>query len=428
MQESFRKLKVTRKNVSESFTDRQERIPGWRQDRMKAGRALILGAGALGNEVTKNLALMGLGYMLIADFDRVDRSNLSRTVMFRKNDVRTKSSKASILARRVKRINVLSNSHAQPFHGDVVWRLGTGVFRRIDVAIGCLDNVEARVATNKQCILTNTPLIDGGIYGLSGNVVSINPPHTACWECTISPAQILLANERYDSCSRVMRSEWASGRVPTVQVASSIVAGFQTEEAVKIIQGQPWASGTKLLYSAVGARPNLDIVNIARRPDCWCHEYHDFFTPIETNLSATENTLQDLLTKLDLMGYSDAEIRFPDSLVLARHCHQCGNIDPILRPAFELNTEILVCPSCRASSDQVELIHAESLESAQLLESEIPRIEQRIYSMKLYDLGFPMLGWIQFQSHTETSSKLAIELTGDAPRVMGGVEYVDVRR
>ena len=63
---------------SESVTDRQELISGWSQDRFSEGRALIIGAGALGNEVAKNFALTGIGYMMIADFDIVERSNLSR--------------------------------------------------------------------------------------------------------------------------------------------------------------------------------------------------------------------------------------------------------------------------------------------------------------------------------------------------------------
>ena len=257
---------------------------------------------------------MGLGYMLIADFDHVEISNLSRAVMFRKNDVRKKGSKANTLARRSEEMNVLKNSHSQPFHGDIVWRLGTGAFRRVDVVIGCLDNVEARVAVNKQCLQTGTPLIDGAIFGLSGSVVSINPPSTACWECTVSSAQLLQANERYNSCARVMRSDLAAGRLPTVQVASSIIAGFQTEEAVKVVQGQPWASGTKLWYSAVGAFPNLDLVKITRRPDCWCNGVHEPITPIETHLSASENTFQDLLSELHHMGFEDVEIQFPKLL------------------------------------------------------------------------------------------------------------------
>lgn len=164
------------KTRRETSTDRQERIPGWRQDRLSQGRALVVGAGALGNEVVKNLALMGIGYILVADFDQVERSNLSRAVLFRKSDTRSHRSKAEVVARRAKVLNVMSQAHVQPFYGDVVWELGSGVFRRVDVVIGCLDNVEARMVLNAACLFTGTPFIDGGILGLAGNVTAVHPP------------------------------------------------------------------------------------------------------------------------------------------------------------------------------------------------------------------------------------------------------------
>ena len=47
--------------------DRQERIQGWNQKKISEGKVLVLGAGALGNEVVKNLTLIGLGHILILD-------------------------------------------------------------------------------------------------------------------------------------------------------------------------------------------------------------------------------------------------------------------------------------------------------------------------------------------------------------------------
>jgi adenylyltransferase/sulfurtransferase len=62
--------------------DRQQRIDGWDQKALQAARVMVVGAGAIGNELIKNLALLGVGHLLIIDFDRVEASNLSRTVLF----------------------------------------------------------------------------------------------------------------------------------------------------------------------------------------------------------------------------------------------------------------------------------------------------------------------------------------------------------
>src|SRR5690348_14656367 len=66
---------------------RQQLIEWWNQERLRNARVLVAGVGALGNEVLKNLALVGVGHLLLIDFDRVEYSNLSRTVLFRENDV-----------------------------------------------------------------------------------------------------------------------------------------------------------------------------------------------------------------------------------------------------------------------------------------------------------------------------------------------------
>lgn len=427
MSGAFKKHKIQRHKELDSYTDRQERIEGWRQDRMNVGRALILGAGALGNEVAKNLSLMGLGYMLIADFDVIDRSNLSRAVMFRKSDARTNLPKAQILAKRVKSLNVNLNSKTQAFNGDIVWALGTGVYRRVDVVIGCLDNVEARKIANKNSILTGIPYIDGGIFGLSGNVTSVNPPKTPCWECAISPAQLELANERYDSCSRVMKMDWAAGRLPTVQVASAIVAGFQTQEAVKVIQGNPWAAGTILFYSAIGSQSSLDVVSITRRPDCWCNTAQPL-TPVELDLSIQENSLSDLISAIRILKPCDPEILFPAPLVLERYCYSCQKTDILLRPAYSLNTEVLVCPNCHSSGDHVELLYAETSAPEKFKECRHEDIWQRMLEMKLQDLGFPMLGWVNYRVDPSNRFDFTVELAGDAELVMGDAQFLSVRQ
>ena len=69
-------MKVIKLNA-ESKTDRQERIEGWSQEVLREATALVLGAGAIGNELLKNLALTGFGYALICDMDRIERTAMA---------------------------------------------------------------------------------------------------------------------------------------------------------------------------------------------------------------------------------------------------------------------------------------------------------------------------------------------------------------
>ena len=58
-------------------------IPWWDQDLLKASKILVVGAGALGNEIIKNLALLGIGHITVADMDSIENTNLSRSVLYR---------------------------------------------------------------------------------------------------------------------------------------------------------------------------------------------------------------------------------------------------------------------------------------------------------------------------------------------------------
>ena len=89
--------------ASEGRYDRQSLIGWWDQDRLARARFLVIGAGALGNEVLKLLALMGAGSILVYDMDRIERSNLSRGVLFREGDEGLR--KAEVAVRRLREMN-----------------------------------------------------------------------------------------------------------------------------------------------------------------------------------------------------------------------------------------------------------------------------------------------------------------------------------
>ena len=86
--------------IDDNPFDRQERIRGWDQQRLRDSKVLVFGAGAIGNETLKNLALLGIGHIYIVDFDTISTSNLSRTILFRRCD--KGKYKAKVAAQRTK--------------------------------------------------------------------------------------------------------------------------------------------------------------------------------------------------------------------------------------------------------------------------------------------------------------------------------------
>src|SRR2546421_11957613 len=73
-------------SLTEERFSRLRAIEWWDQEKVAAAKVLVIGAGALGNEVIKNLALLGVGHILIIDMDRIEASNLSRSILFRQTD------------------------------------------------------------------------------------------------------------------------------------------------------------------------------------------------------------------------------------------------------------------------------------------------------------------------------------------------------
>src|SRR5258708_12066513 len=114
-------------------------------DRVRAAKILVIGAGAIGNEVLKNLALLGIGHIFIVDRDTIEMSNLSRSVLYRAAD--SGKDKASTAARAVRELNPNVKTTYQK--GDITLDFGLGLLRRMDVVIGCLDNNQPRLYINR---------------------------------------------------------------------------------------------------------------------------------------------------------------------------------------------------------------------------------------------------------------------------------------
>jgi len=126
--------------TSESTYDRQELITWWDQKKLLASKVLVVGAGALGNEIVKNLVLVGVGNITIVDMDIIEHTNLARCVFFRRED--ELKLKAEVLSREAERMNpdVTSNFYTCPIH------LLVDVFLLdFSLIISGLDNREARV-------------------------------------------------------------------------------------------------------------------------------------------------------------------------------------------------------------------------------------------------------------------------------------------
>jgi molybdopterin/thiamine biosynthesis adenylyltransferase len=317
---------------------RLEAIEWWDQALLARTHVLVIGAGALGNEVVKNLALLGIGHVVVADMDRIELSNLSRSVLFREADEGRPKAECAVRAAR----EIFPGIRAHALVGNVLAEVGLGFFRWADVVIGALDNREARVFVNSACARVGRPWFDGGIEVLHGMARGFAPPATACYECTMSRVDWDLLNKRR-SCSLLARRALAHRGTPTTPTTASVIAAIQVQEMVKHLHGRPALIGGGFVFD--GAEHGSYRVNFPISPDC---PWHEEPAGIETASQFSGDTPLRAIAEhaaAALGGPIDA-IDFAREIVERIECPQCGQRTEVFQPAESVREEALRCPRC----------------------------------------------------------------------------------
>lgn len=281
---STKQIKVKPETWDSTF----QMLSWWKSDTIKSAKVMVVGAGALGNEVLKNLTLLNVGHILIVDFDRIEYSNLSRSVLFREKDCEEKALKAAIAAERIKEIN--SNVKVQYINGDITLDVGLGVFRRMDVIIGCLDNRLARLFLNRFCYKVGKTWIDGAIENLTGQV-NVYKPFETCYECSLKEADWKTLKFKL-GCADVAKRNLSQGRIPTTPISSSIVAAIQTQEALKVVNENEGKLMLESFYYEGMNNLILQLKSDELKQDCFSHFIYENI--IESPLS-NSNSVNDLL-------------------------------------------------------------------------------------------------------------------------------------
>jgi adenylyltransferase/sulfurtransferase len=326
-------------NADEDRFARFRLIAWWDQERLRKARVLVVGAGALGNEIIKNLALLGVGRVFVADRDRIERSNLSRSVLFRDSDCGR--GKADVAAERAREL--FPEMRTQDFDGNIVYDLGLGVYRWTDVVIGGLDNREARVAINQAAAKVGKPWIDGAIERLDGVARVFDPANGPCYECTMSEIDWkMLAARR--SCALLSRDEMEMGRVPTTPTTSSVIAGIQVQEAVKMLHGLPTIAGKGFVFE--GTNHESYVVTYGRLEDC---PSHDAMLPIEElSWSVAETTAGQFLERVRRDLGPAAVIDVNQDLLAALECAECKETTPRYSSLGKVTEAEGRCPRCES--------------------------------------------------------------------------------
>ena len=298
----------------------------------------MIGAGALGNEIIKDLALLGLGNVFVADRDRIENSNLSRSILYRERDCGRP--KAVVAAERA--VEIYPAIRVQPFDGNIVYDLGQGIYRWADVVIGGLDNREARVAINLAAARAGKVWIDGAIERLDGVARVFDPATGPCYECTMGENDWKMLEARR-SCALLTRDEMELGKVPTTPTTASIIAGIQVQEAIKYLHGLETIAGQGFVFD--GTHHQSYLVSYTRKADC---PAHDADTPVASLPWQVGTTRAgDLLERVRSELGAGAVVETGRDLLASLHCAKCDEDEPVFASLGKVTEAKGRCPTCQ---------------------------------------------------------------------------------
>lgn len=346
---------------------RQSLITWWDQDALAAARVLLVGAGALGNEIGKNLALVGFGHVTVVDMDRIERSNLARCALFRESD--EGRFKAEVLAERMVEVNP---GTVVEHHVGRVEDLGTGVFEDVDLAIAGLDSRVARLWVNRAARKMGKPWVDGAIEGIRG-VARVFLPEGPCYECTLGETdRKVLAARR--SCALLTPEQMLEGKVPTNATTAAIIGGIEVQEAIKLLhrnEGLQLLSGRAFMFSG----EMMDTYTVDYVEDEYCLS-HEELGPRRRVEYGPSTTFAELVAS-ELPGAGSVQVRLDQEVVRSGACSACGTTVEPQRSLRSFGTGELVCPECEqafaldvatkfAADDPLAHVPIESLGLAQM--------------------------------------------------------------
>lgn len=234
------------------------------QARLRAARVLVVGAGGLGSYASTQLAAMGVGTIGLADFDRVEASNLARQILHRPSDVgrrKTDSGKDALLARQ-------PWVEVQTHEARVTEANAELLISGYDVILDGSDNYATRYVLSDACLRGRKPLIFAALGRWEGQLAVFDASHGPCYRCVFpSPG-----------------GEGACADVGVIAATVSILGSLQALEAVKWITEMRCSTDKMITIDFATLR--FRTFTVQKNPDCVCSKgaclvSNRFLTPEE---------------------------------------------------------------------------------------------------------------------------------------------------
>ena len=219
------------------------------QEKLSKVRVLQIGAGGLGSPFSLYLVASGIKELTIVDNDTVSISNLQRQILY--NETQIGQKKVDIACETLSNLNsnVEIKIHNQYVNDDTILNFYDGQ----DFIVDCSDNMKTKFLVNKTAITTRTKCVIAGIKDFYGQIMTIIPGKTACYEC--------IFNEPDESGE-------STEVLPVIGVTPGILGTLEALEVIKTTLGLPNLENKLLMVNLLHL--SFDLIDVVRDEKCNC--------------------------------------------------------------------------------------------------------------------------------------------------------------
>ncbi|MFX1304181.1 MAG: ThiF family adenylyltransferase [Promethearchaeota archaeon] len=220
------------------------------QEKLSKIKVLQIGAGGLGSPFALYLAAAGINELTIIDNDVLDITNLQRQILYNETQIgedKIKSAK-EILSKLNSDVQI--NTYKDYVDENSVKKYLKET--KYDFIVDCSDNFKTKFLVNKIAVENNLRCVIAGIKDFYGQIMTINPRNTACYQCVFSPIE----------------TPPDEGPLPVIGVTPGILGTLEALEVIKTVLGLPNLENKVLMVNLIDLRFN--IIEIVKNEKCIC--------------------------------------------------------------------------------------------------------------------------------------------------------------
>ena len=219
------------------------------QEKLSKIRVLQIGAGGLGSPFALYLVAAGIKELTILDNDTLSISNLQRQILYKESQI----GREKVLAAKESLVTLNSEVEINSYREYVDENSVVKYIENIDFIVDCSDNFKTKFLVNEVAVNYGIKAVIAGIKDFYGQIITINPKKTACYECVFTKPSSFYSSE---------------SPLPVIGVTPGILGTLEALEVIKTTLDLPNLENKLLMVNLLNL--SFDTIDLVRSENCFC--------------------------------------------------------------------------------------------------------------------------------------------------------------